>query len=313
MEMRQLGRSGLSIAPLMFGGNVFGWTADEAVSHSLLDAFLDHGFNAVDTADVYSAWAPGHKGGESETVLGAWLAKSGRRHDVVVATKVGMLAPSNGLRRHQIVEAVEGSLKRLRSDHIDLYQAHRDDETTPIEETLEAFDALIKAGKVRALGASNFSAERLKASLAASARLGLARYETLQPEYNLLSRAGFEGAVRKVCCENEVGVITYSSLASGFLTGKYRSEADLGKSPRGRAVAKHLGERGHLVLGAIDAIAEARGVAPAAVAIAWVVAQPGITAAIASATSLEQLSPLLAGAALRLDEAELDALARASA
>jgi aryl-alcohol dehydrogenase-like predicted oxidoreductase len=313
MQMRALGRSGIEIAPLMFGGNVFGWTADETMSHRLMDAFLDHGFNAVDTADVYSTWAPGHVGGESETVLGSWLASRGRRERVVVATKLGMLAPNNGLRRGQIETAVEASLRRLRTDYIDLYQAHRDDEETPLEETLEAFDALKKAGKIRAVGASNYAAPRLKAALDASAARGLARFESLQPEYSLAVRDRFEGPLQALCVAEDVGVITYSSLAGGFLTGKYRSEADLGKSPRGRGALARLNERGLKILAALDDTAAAKGAPVAAVALAWLIAQKGVTAAIASATSLEQLTPLLEGALLDLDAGELDALTAASA
>jgi aryl-alcohol dehydrogenase-like predicted oxidoreductase len=313
MQMRALGRSGIEIAPLMFGGNVFGWTTDEAMSHALLDAFVDHGFNAVDTADVYSAWAPGHVGGESETVLGTWLAGRGRRAKVVVATKLGMLAPNNGLKRSQIEAAVDASLRRLRTDYIDLYQAHRDDETTRPEETLEAFDALLKAGKIRAIGASNYTPERLKTALDVSAAKGFARFESLQPEYNLASRVKFEGAVQDLCIAEDVGVITYSSLASGFLTGKYRVPADVSKSPRGKAAAERfLNPRGQAILGALDAVAQARGAEPAEIALAWLIAQPGVTAAIASASAPDQLAALMKGAVLQLAPGELDALTASS-
>jgi aryl-alcohol dehydrogenase-like predicted oxidoreductase len=312
MQKRKLGRSGLEIAPLMFGGNVFGWTADAAVSHRLLDAFLDAGFNAVDTADVYSAWAPGHKGGESEAVIGEWIKRSGKRDQVVIATKLGMLPPNNGLRSGQIEAAAEASLRRLNTDYIDLYQAHRDDESTPLEETLEAFERLKAAGKVRAAGASNYQAPRLKAALDAAAP-GRARYESLQPEYNLAARAGFEGPLQDLCLENDVGVITYYSLAGGFLTGKYRSEADFSKSPRGRTVAKYLNDKGLAILTALDAVAEAADTTPAAAAIAWVIAQPGVTAAIASATSEDQLGSLVAAARLELSPEALESLSRASA
>jgi len=313
MHKRPLGRSGLEIAPLMFGGNVFGWTADEDASHRLLDIFIEAGFNAVDTADVYSAWAPGHKGGESETVVGAWLKSRGGRDKVVVATKLGMLAPNNGLRQGQIVAAVEASLTRLQTDYIDLYQAHKDDEATPLEESLEAFERLKAAGKIRAVGASNYSAERLKAAVRLGAEPAYARYESLQPEYNLVARRAFEGPLQDLCLQEDVGVITYYSLAGGFLTGKYRSEADLGKSPRGRTVARYLTEQGLKVLAAVDAVASRHEVAPAEVAVAWVMAQPGVTAAIASATSEAQLSSLIAAARLSLSAGDLALLSDASA
>jgi aryl-alcohol dehydrogenase-like predicted oxidoreductase len=312
MQKRPLGKSGLSIAPVMFGGNVFDWTADEATSFALLDQFVDAGFNAIDTADVYSAWVPGHKGGESETVLGAWLKQSGKRSEVVVATKLGMLPPNNGLTRTQIETAVEASLKRLQTDYIDLYQAHKDDADTPLEETLEAFEALIKAGKVRAVGASNYEAPRLKEALEAGAKPGRARYQTLQPLYNLIER-GFEKELQTLCLEHDVGVIPYYSLASGFLSGKYRSEEDLKKSPRGGGVKKYLNDKGLKVLKALDEVSEAHSATPAEVAIAWVIAQPSIAAAIASATQPEQLDALIKAASLKLgadDLAKLDIASR---
>jgi aryl-alcohol dehydrogenase-like predicted oxidoreductase len=312
VEKRKLGKSGLEIAPLMFGGNVFGWTVDEATSFRLLDAFVDAGFNAIDTADAYSRWVPGHAGGESETVIGAWLKASGKRDKVVLATKVGLLAPNDGLRKAQIEAAVEASLKRLGSEVIDLYQAHKDDPATPLEETLEAFEGLKKAGKVRALGASNYTAPRLAEALEDSARSGLARYDSLQPLYNLLER-GFETELQPLCLAQDVGVIPYSSLASGFLSGKYRSEADLGKSPRGGGVKKYLNDKGFAVLKALDQIAEAHGATPADIAVAWVIAQPSISAAIASATNLEQLASLINAARLTLSADDLVLLERASA
>jgi aryl-alcohol dehydrogenase-like predicted oxidoreductase len=312
MQKRPLGRSGISIAPVMFGGNVFDWTADEATSFALLDQFVDAGFNAIDTADVYSAWVPGHTGGESERALGAWLKKSGKRADVVVATKLGMLPPNNGLKKAQIEAAVEASLKRLQTDYIDLYQAHKDDAETPLDETLEAFEALKKAGKVRAVGAYNYEAPRLKAALEEGEKPGPARYETLQPLYNLMER-GFEKELQPLCLEHEVGVIPYYSLASGFLSGKYRSEDDLKQSPRGGGVKKYLTDKGFAVLKALDEIAEAHGATPAEIAVAWVIAQPAITAAIASATKPEQLDALIEAASLALTPEDLSALDAASA
>ncbi|HUZ64268.1 MAG TPA: aldo/keto reductase [Acetobacteraceae bacterium] len=315
MDMRALGRSGIRIPPLMFGGNVFGWTADEATSFRLLDRLLEAGFNAIDTADVYSRWAPGHAGGESETVIGNWLKRRGGRSKVVIATKVGMEmgTAEKGLSRAWIMRAVDESLKRLQTDYIDLYQAHRDDEETPLEETLGAFAELIGQGKVRAIGASNFTAERLREALQTSARLNLPRYESLQPLYNLVERAGFEAELEPLCRAEGVGVISYYALAAGFLTGKYRTEADLGKSPRGGGVKKHLNDRGMGVLKALDEVAVRIGATPAQVAVAWVVARPGVTAPIASATSLAQLEDLMKAARLTLDPAAIDQLDRASA
>jgi aryl-alcohol dehydrogenase-like predicted oxidoreductase len=309
MHMRPLGKSGLSVAPWAFGGNVFGWTADQDTSFKLLDAFVDGGFNLIDTADVYSAWVPGHTGGESETVMGAWFAaRPGVRDKVLVATKLGMLPPNNGLSAQQIETAVEASLKRLKTDRIDLYQSHRDDPATPLEETLTAYDRLIKAGKVRAIGASNYDAARLGEALKVSADKGLARYDSLQPAYNLMDRA-IEAEIVPLCQREDVGIITYYSLASGFLSGKYRSEADLGKSPRGGGIKKYLNDKGFAVLKALDEVSEAHAATPAQVAAAWVMAKPGVTAAIASATSLEQMKDLTAAAHLTLtadDMAKLD-------
>ena len=314
MEMRELGRSGLQISPLCFGGNVFGWTANEAESFRLLDRFVDAGFNFIDTADVYSRWAPGHQGGESETVIGNWLARSGRRDRVVIATKVGMeMAPDRkGLAAAYIRRAVEDSLRRLKTDRIDLYQSHKDDPDTPLEETLGAYAELIKAGKVRAIGASNYEAPRLKAALEASARNGLPRYESLQPHYNLVERSHYECGLEALCREQGLGVIPYFSLAAGFLTGKYRAMKDLGKSPRGQGVAKYLDERGLGILAALDEVAALHGAKPAQVAIAWLMARPSITAPIASATRLEQLEDLIGAAELRLSPDDIDRLNRVS-
>lgn len=313
MDMRPLGRSGLSTAPWAFGGNVFGWTADEATSFALLDAFVDGGFNLVDTADVYSAWAPGHTGGESETVIGSWLGQGGgRREKILIATKLGMLAPNQGLKAGQIETAVEASLKRLKTDRIDLYQSHRDDLETPLEETLTAYDRLIKAGKVRAIGASNYEAPRLAEALKVSADKGLARYETVQPEYHLVNRA-IETALVPLCQKEGIGIITYYSLAGGFLTGKYRTEADLEGRPRGRTVKRYMTDQGMAVLKALDEVSEAHRATPAQVAAAWVMAKPGVTAAIASATSLEQIKDLAAAARLALTADDISKLDRAGA
>jgi len=312
MEKRRLGKSDLHVAPLCLGGNVFGWTADEEMSFRLLDGFVDAGFNFIDTADVYSKWAPGHHGGESETIIGDWLKRRGKRDDVIIATKVGSeMAPrKKGLGKDYIARAAEESLRRLGTDYIDLYQSHRDDPDTPIEETLEAYGALIKAGKVRAIGASNFTPERLAASLAASAKHHLPRYETLQPEYNLMVR-GFEKELAPLCARHEVGVIPYFGLASGFLTGKYRSKADLKQSPRGEDVEAYLNERGFKVLDALDTVAGRRDAAPAQIALAWLMAK--IAAPIASATNLKQLGELVASARIRLDPGDIALLDGASA
>jgi aryl-alcohol dehydrogenase-like predicted oxidoreductase len=313
MDHRPLGRSGLSIAPLVFGGNVFGWTADEAISHRLLDAFVDGGFNAVDTADVYSAWIPGHAGGESESVIGRWLATRGRRDDVLILTKVAMWPAQPGLSAANIVAAAEGSLRRLRTDHIDLYQAHQDDLQTPQDETLEAFERLVKAGKVRAIGASNFPADRLARSLAVSAERGLARYETIQPKFNLYDRDEVEGELAALAAREQLGVIPYYGLAAGFLTGKYRRAADLEGKARGRTVERYLNPRGLKILAALDAAAKAVSAAPAQVALAWIMAHPAITAPIASATSVEQLTQLMGAARLTLPAEVIDNLNAAGA
>jgi len=315
MDMRKLGRSGISIAPLMLGGNVFGWTADQDKSFAILDAFVAGGFNAIDTANVYSRWVPGHTGGESEAVIGDWLKARGGRDKVVIATKLGMdMGDDNkGLSAAYIVKAVEESLQRLQTDYIDLYQSHTDDAATPQAETLEAYAKLIKAGKVRAIGASNYSAERLAEALKVSKDAGLPRYETLQPLYNLTDRAGFEGALQDLCVKEDVGVIPFYGLASGFLTGKYRSESDFGKSPRGRGMARYLNDRGHKILDALDAVAGAHKTTAAKVALAWLMAQPAIAAPIASATSVEQLHDIMGAASLSLNAGDLKALNEASA
>jgi aryl-alcohol dehydrogenase-like predicted oxidoreductase len=316
MQMRALGRSGLSVPPVVFGGNVFGWTADRAMSFRLLDSCLEHGLVAIDTADVYSAWVPGHAGGESETIIGEWLkARPGVREKVLILTKCGMELPGQGkgLSLGWIATAAEASLKRLGIETIDLYQAHKDDEGVPLAETLGAFQRLIEAGKVRAIGASNYTAARLKAALDLSAAQGLPRFESHQPVYNLMDR-GIEADLLPLCRAEGVGLITYSALASGFLTGKYRSEADLGKSVRGaRSVAKHMGAKGDRVLAALDAAAQRHGVGPAAIALAWQIARPGITAPIASATSPEQLGELARAADVALGAEEMAALDAASA
>jgi aryl-alcohol dehydrogenase-like predicted oxidoreductase len=314
MKRRRLGNSELEIAPLAFGGNVFGWTTDEQTSFDLLDAFAAAGFNLVDTADVYSAWANGNQGGESETIIGRWLKRRGRREDVIVATKVGMeMQGRKGLSKSRIMEAAEESLRRLQTDYIDLYQSHRDDPDTPVEETLEAYAELIRHGKVRVIGASNYSAARLEESLLASERNGLPRYESLQPLYNLYDREPFEAELEPLCAEKNVGVISYYSLASGFLSGKYRSESDLSKSARGGGVKKYLDERGFRILRALDEVAARKGSTPARVAIAWLIARPTVSAPIASATSLEQLNDLVEATKLELDEDSMRLLDEASA
>jgi aryl-alcohol dehydrogenase-like predicted oxidoreductase len=316
MQYRTLGRTALQVSPLCFGGNVFGWTADEGTSFSLLDAWLDAGFNFVDTADVYSRWAPGHTGGESETVIGKWLKQGGRRDKVVIATKVGLDMGNGkvGLDPAYIRQAAEDSLRRLQTDYIDLYQSHKDDNTTALEDTLLAYDELMKAGKVRAIGASNYSAPRLALALETSRKLGLPRYESLQPLYNLYDRAEFEQALQKLCLDEGLSVIGFSSLASGFLTGKYRSAADAAKSPRGKtAIGKYLNPRGLRILAVLDEVAAATGNTPGRVALAWLLTRPGVTSPIASATSIEQLGELTAAAQLVLDAQAVALLDKASA
>jgi aryl-alcohol dehydrogenase-like predicted oxidoreductase len=315
MDKRKLGNSGLAIAPLIFGGNVFGWTADEATSFKLLDAFLAAGFDCIDTADVYSKWVPGHRGGESEAIVGNWLKARGNRDKVVIATKVGMEMPGigQGLRRAYIMARVEDSLKRLQTDYIDLYQSHCDDKEAPLEETLGAYQRLIEQGKVRAIGASNYEAPRLEAALKTSAEHKLPRYDTLQPLYNLSDRAGFESALQGLCVKANVGVIPYYALAAGFLTGKYRSEADFAKSPRGGRMPGYLNQRGRRILAALDAVAARYQATPAQVALAWLRDRPAIAAPIASATSLSQLDELVRGIRLTLDAAAAAELEAASA
>jgi len=314
VHKRPLGKSPLSIAPLAFGGNVFGWSVDEKRSFELLDAFVDAGGNLIDTADAYSAWVPGNRGGESETIIGRWLKQSDKRAQVVIATKVGKWAEQPGLSPTNIQQAVDGSLRRLQVDCIDLYQAHEDDASVPLEETLGAFGRLIEQGKVRAIGASNYDAARFADALAVSERHGLPRYESLQPEYNLVSRSGYESELEPLIRREHVGVISYYSLASGFLSGKYRSSEDLAKSSaRGGAVKKFLDARGLRILAALDDVAAAKHASPAQVALAWLIARPGLTAPIVSATSVEQLHELLGATTLQLDPAEIAQLDRASA
>ena len=312
---RQLGDSGITVPRLTFGGNVFGWTVDEKTSFSLLDALVEHGLFFIDTADVYSRWVPGNQGGESETIIGKWLKQSGKRDRIVLATKVGMeLSPEKtGLKPAYIRQAVEDSLRRLQTDVIDLYQAHRDDEQTPLVDTLKAFDSLIKEGKVRAIGASNYSAARLQEALDVSSKEGLARYETLQPEYNLYDREGYENGLEQVAVKNGLGVINYYSLASGFLSGKYKKPQDASKSPRGQAIVeKYLNERGSSIIEALEDIAASHDASATQVALAWLIARPGITAPIVSATSLAQLDELVKATQLELSKQEIEELARAS-
>lgn len=309
MQPRALGASGLTIAPMVLGGNVFGWTADRATSFAVLDAFVGAGGTMIDTADVYSAWVDGHKGGESETVIGEWLKQSGKRDDVLIATKVGMMP--GGLQPETISRAVEGSLKRLGTDRIDLYFAHKDDAETPIDATLEAFSRLIDAGKVRSIGASNYSAMRLKAALDAAKASSLPHYTVLQPEYNLVSRTGFEGELQDLAVIQNIGVIPYYGLASGFLTGKYRSADDLGKSVRGGGMAKLLEGKGGKVLAEMDAVAAETGATVAQIALAWLAAQEGVTAPIASATSVDQVTELMGYLSVDLSRDQIDRLTNA--
>lgn len=315
MDLRELGSSGLMVSPLCLGANVFGWTVEEAASFPILDAFVDSGLNFIDTADVYSKWVPGNTGGESETIIGKWLARGGKRSKIILATKVGMeLSPEKkGLSRAYIFQAVEASLRRLQTDYIDLYQAHIDDPATPQEETLEAYSELVKQGKVRAIGASNFKSDRLAAALEISLGHGYPRYESLQPLYNLYDRSEYENDLETFCLDHEIGVIPFFSLASGFLTGKYRSEADLAKYPRGSRVQKYLNERGLKILAALDEVAATYGSTPGKVALAWMIARPSITAPIASATSVDQLNDLVSATNLKLDAASIDELNLASA
>ena len=309
MQFRDLGKSGLKIAPLMLGGNVFGWTADQATSFALLDAFVDGGFNAIDTADSYSRWVSGHKGGESETVIGNWLKKSGKRDKIVLATKVGAdMGDGICVRKDYILRSAEASLKRLQTDRIDLYQTHYDNDATPVEETLEAYDQLIKAGKVRAIGTSNMTPTRLKESLAASKAKGLPRYESLQPLYNLYDR-GFETDYLPICQAETVGVISYFSLAAGFLSGKYASVEDAAKNPaRAPRLTRYLDARGDRILKVVREVAARHNAKPAQIVLAWLIAKPAITAPIASATSLTQLNELMAAPRLTLGADDMTAL-----
>jgi len=314
MEKRKLGNSGLEVAPLAFGSNVFGWTTDEPTSFALLDAFVDAGFNLIDTADMYSTWVEGHKGGESETILGKWLKRSGKREKVIIASKVGKEMGPNlqGLSKAYIMQAVEASLRRLQTDYIDLYQSHADDPETPMEETLEAYDQLIRQGKVRTIGASNFSAQRLAKSLEVSEQTGYPRYESLQPLFNLYDRIGYEKELEPLCREKGLGVISYFSLASGFLSGKYRSKDDLSNRARGSFVEKYLNERGFRIVEALDRVAQEHNMTPAQVAIAWLISHPSITAPIASATNLEQLNELIDATTIKLNPSVIDLLNQAS-
>jgi aryl-alcohol dehydrogenase-like predicted oxidoreductase len=314
MEKRQLGRSSLHVYPITFGGNVFGWTADEAMSFKLLDAFVAAGFNFIDSADVYSRWHPGNKGGESEVIIGNWLKARGGRDKVIIATKLGIeMAPGKkGLSRKYMMQAVEDSLQRLQTDYIDLYQSHRDDPDTSIEETLSAYADLIKQGKVREIGASNFSAPRLAEALTISKEKGLPRYQSLQPQYSLVERGEFEGPLEDLCLKEHVGVIGYYSIASGFLTGKYRSKADAEGRVRGPRVAKYLNDYGFGVVAALDEVAKRYNAHPVQIAMAWLIARPSVTAPIASATDLDQLAELLKSAEIKLDAAAIQQIDAAS-
>ena len=316
MQHRTLGRSILQVSPLCLGGNVFGWTADEAASFAVLDALVAAGLNFIDTADVYSVWVPGHRGGESETVIGKWLKRSGRRSEVVIATKVGMqmAADRKGLSAVHIARSVEESLQRLQTDHIDLYFSHSDDATVPLEETLGEYQKLIAAGKVRVIGASNYTAARVSEALEVSRKSALPRYEVLQPHYNLYARSDYESELEPLCLKEQIGVITYFALASGFLSGKYRTAADAAKSARGKGVIdKFLNPRGLKILAALDDVGKRHRATPASVALAWQIARPSITAPIASATTVEQLNELIAATRLQLDQTDIEQLNAASA
>lgn len=313
MEKRNLGKSGIEIFPFAFGCNVFGWTIDEQTSFKILDAFVANGFNFIDTADSYSRWVPGHKGGESETIIGNWIKQKGNRDKIIIATKVGSdMGEGVCLKKDYIFRSVENSLKRLQTDYIDLYQSHFDDVNTPVEETIETYATLIKQGKVKAIGASNMSIERLKASVDYSNKNDLPKYETLQPLYNLYDREKFEKEYQSFCLENNISVINYYSLASGFLTGKYRSENDLSKSARGGGNKKYMNVRGFKILEAIDKLAKRYNTKPASVSMAWLIAQPTVAAPIASATNIEQLNDLIDGVNLQLDEDAIQQLNKAS-
>lgn len=315
MQKRQLGNTGLHVYPITFGGNVFGWTIDEKQSFEILDAFTGAGFNFIDTADVYSRWAAGNKGGESETIIGNWMKKNKNRSQLIIATKVGadMGSGKKDLSKKYILKAAEDSLKRLQTDYIDLYQTHWDDETTPIEETLEAYAQLIKEGKVRHIGASNLSPERLKESLMTAFENGLPAYETFQPHYNLYEREVFENGLEPICLGNNLGVLNYYSLASGFLTGKYRSKEDADKSPRGGGAIKYLDDRGLKILAALDEVAKRLNTTPATVAVAWLIHRPSVTAPIVSATTTEQLKSILKAPDLPITAHEIEYLTQESA
>ena len=315
MKKRKLGNSGLEVAPLALGGNVFGWTVDEPTAFKILDAFVAAGFNLLDTADTYSRWVPGNKGGESESIIGKWLKRSGNRNKVLLATKVGSeMGPNKkGLSKVYILRAVEDSLQRLQTDYIDLYQSHKDDPDTPMEEALDAYAQLIEQGKVRVIGASNFSAARLSQALQVSKQHGYPGYQSLQPLYNLYDRAEYESKLEPLCRGKGLGVISYSSLASGFLTGKYLSEHDLSKSVRGQGIKIYLNDRGFRILKALDQVADHYHSTPASVSLAWLIARPSITAPIASATSVAQLNDLIEATKLQLDHSSIDILNKASA
>ncbi len=315
MKKNSLGSSGIEVSPLAFGGNVFGWTIDENTSFQILDAFTDAGCNFIDTADVYSAWVPGNHGGESETIIGNWLKKTGKRDQIVLATKVGaeMGHDKKGLSKTRIKQAAEDSLKRLQTDYIDLYQSHFDDPDTPMEETLAAYQELINEGKVRVIGTSNMTAQRIQVALKTSKEHGFPAYQTVQPLYNLYDRESYEQELEPLCQENNISVLTYSSLASGFLTGKYRWEADLTKSKRGHAVNKYLDEKGFKILKALDSVSEELNTTPATVSIAWLINRPGVTAPIASATSAEQLKEMIKATEIELNADMVHQLNEASA
>ena len=313
MQKHTIGTSNLQIAPLVFGGNVFGWTADERTSFSILDTFVDHGLNFIDTADCYSQWVEGHHGGESETIIGKWFKESGKRDKIVLATKVGMLRTRPGLSAANIEAAVNDSLRRLQTDYIDVYFSHLDDGKTPFEETLDAYQKLVRAGKVRVIGASNFTGERLKAALKVSKGSDLPAYEVLQPEYNLYDREGYEADLEPVAQAHKLTVVTYFSLASGFLSGKYRSKVDMAKGARSSLVEKYLNDRGLRIVDALVEVAKRNDTTPATVALAWLIARPSVTAPIASATSVEQLESLAAATRLQLSSENLQLLTEASA